>query len=145
MVGWIIPHSYNPDDPDAVKKLEKAETYEKHAIQVIGTMAKPATMTDDQFSAVKTEQLGLAHSGLGLVYFRRQDFDNAVKELQQATQAAANPDPADLYVLGVSLQHLDRPADASDAFTHCAQIPGGLQDRCKQSADTAKKQVTPSK
>lgn len=145
MVGWIIPHSYNPDDPDALKKLEKAENYEKHAIQVIGTMAKPATMTDDQFSSLKTEQLSIAHSGLGLVYFRRQDFDNSVKELQQATQASATPDPADLYVLAVSLQHLDRQSDAVDAFTRCAQIPGALSDRCKQSADAAKKLATPSK
>jgi tetratricopeptide (TPR) repeat protein len=145
IVGWMIPHAYNPDDPDALKNLDKAETYEKHAIEVVGTLVKPATMTDDQFAAMKTERLTLAHSGLGLVYFRRQDFDNAVKELQQATQGAASPDPTDFYVLAVSLQRLNRQSDAGDAFNSCAQIAGPLQDRCKQGADAAKKQGTPSK
>ena len=35
VVGWMIPHLYNKDDPDADKKLDKAENYEKHAIDVI--------------------------------------------------------------------------------------------------------------
>ena len=54
MIGWVIPHVYNPADPDALKNLEKAEKYEKHAIEVIGAMAKPASMTDDQFAAIES-------------------------------------------------------------------------------------------
>src|SRR5208282_4266188 len=30
IVGWIIPHDYNPESPDAAKNLDKAERYEKH-------------------------------------------------------------------------------------------------------------------
>jgi hypothetical protein len=30
-----------------------------------------------------------------------------------------------------------------DAFNQCGQIAGGMQDRCKQSADAAKKQIAP--
>jgi tetratricopeptide (TPR) repeat protein len=139
-VGWIIPHQYNPDDPDAAKKLEKAQIYEKHAIEVIGTMPKPAKFTDEQFAADKAQSLEQAHSGLGLVYFRNQDFDNAVKELQQATQIPETPDPTDVYALAVSFEQLNRYSEAADAFQKCSAIPGSLQDRCKQSAsaDAAK-------
>lgn len=145
ITGWVIPHVYNPDDPDAVKNLDKAERYEKHAIEVIGAMPKPAGLTDDQFAQSKAEVLSEAHSGLGLVYFRRQQSAESVLELQQATQAAASPDATDFYVLGMDLQKMSRYPEAADAFTHCSQIMGGLQDRCKQSADAARKQAAQPK
>jgi tetratricopeptide (TPR) repeat protein len=145
VTGWVIPHVYNPNDPDAAKSLDKAEQYEKHALEVIGAMPKPATMTDEQFTESKTALLSEAHSGLGLVYFRRQQSEDSVKELQQATQSALKPDPTDLFVMGIDLQTLGRNAEAADAFNRCAEIPGGLQDRCKQNADTAKKQTAQPK
>jgi tetratricopeptide (TPR) repeat protein len=139
VVGWVIPHLYDPNDPNKDKKLDKAASYEKHAIEILASIQKPANLNDEQFALAKSEKLTEAHSGLGLVYFRQQEFDDAIKELQLAT-ANASPDATDLYVLGVSFQQLNPPrnSDAADAFTKCSQIPGGLQDRCKQSANDAK-------
>jgi tetratricopeptide (TPR) repeat protein len=145
IVGWVIPHVYNPNDPDAAKNLDKGERYEKHAIELSGALTKPATMTDAQFLQSKSSALTEAHSALGLIYFRRQDPDDSVKELQEATQSSANPDATDLYVLGLELKGLNRNAEAADAFSRCGQIPGALQDRCKQSADAEKKQAPSSK
>jgi len=138
VVGWVIPHLYNKDDPDADKKLDRAANYEKHAIDLIPALPKPESLTDDQFAQAKQGRLSEAHSGLGLIYFRKQDFDNSVKELQLATQDNTNPDPTDLFALGVGLQQLSRNGEAADAFAKCGQIPGNLQARCKQSADQAK-------
>jgi tetratricopeptide (TPR) repeat protein len=138
VVGWVIPHLYNHDDPDAEKKLDKAESYEKHAIEVIPTLPKPDNLTDQQFADAKAGKLSQAHSGLGLVYFRLQDFPNSVKELQLATSGGGMPDPTDFYALGAGLMQLNRNSEASDAFSKCAEIPGGLQDRCKQMAAQAK-------
>lgn len=138
IVGWVIPHLYNKDEADADKKLDKAESYEKHAIDVIPTIPKPDNLSDEQFAQAKSEKLSQAHSGLGLVYFRQQDFANSVKELQLATSGTASPDPTDLYALGVGLMQTNRNSDASDAFTKCGEIAGGLQDRCKQMAAQAK-------
>lgn len=137
LVGWVIPHVYNPDDPDHEKKLDKAETYEKHALEVLPTVTKPAALTDDQFVTAKAQREVQIHSGLGLVYFRQMDFANAAKELQLATQGT-DPDATDLYVLGVTFQNLKQNSDAAAAFQKCSAIPGGLQDRCKQSAQSAK-------
>jgi len=141
IVGWVIPHVMNPSDPNASSDLDKSERYEKHALEVIATMVKPANMTDEQFSQTKTILLSQAHSGLGLDYFRRQQSEDSVKELQQATQSASPPDPTDFFVLGLDLQSLNRFGEAADAFNRCGQIPGALQDRCKQSAEAAKKQA----
>lgn len=138
-VGWVMPHVYNPNDPGASKQLDKAEQYEKRALQDLAALPKPADMTDQQFAAAKADKVAEAHSGLGLVYFRRQNFGDAAKELEQATQGSSHPDPTDYYALGAALQNTQQYSQASDAFDHCAQIPGSLQDQCKQSADAAKK------
>jgi tetratricopeptide (TPR) repeat protein len=140
IVGWVIPHTYNPNDPNAGANFNKAEKYEKHAVYLLGTLPKPANMTDDQFAQSKAEELAQAHSGLGLVYFRRQQFDESSKELQRSTQASSRPDPTDFFILGVDYENLKKNPEAAKAFDDCAQIASGLQDRCKQESDKVKKE-----
>jgi tetratricopeptide (TPR) repeat protein len=142
LVGWVIPHNYNPDDPNSEKRLNQAEVYEKHALMLIPNLPKPASLTDEQFAKAKDLAASQAHSGLGLIYFRRQDFADSVTELQVGEKLAAAPDAADFYVIGIDLQNLKRFSEAADAYQKCAQIPGGLADRCKQRADEAKKQAS---
>jgi tetratricopeptide (TPR) repeat protein len=144
-VGWTIPHVYSPDDPDADQELNKAETYAKHALDVMAKMPKPADLTDAQFEAAKARRTFQAHSALGLVYFRREDYANSAKELELSTKGNPVQDATDLFVMGVDLQNLNRYSEAEDAFTGCSQIVGPLQDRCKQSAVTAKAQATQAK
>jgi tetratricopeptide (TPR) repeat protein len=137
-VGWVIPHVYNPSEPNASQQLDKAQNYETKAIQDIPNLPKPANMTDEQFATAKAQKLAEAHSGLGLVYFRRQDYDKAAKELQLATQGNPSPDPTDYFALGAALQNTQQYSQAADAFDHCAQIAGSLQSQCKQYEDKAK-------
>jgi tetratricopeptide (TPR) repeat protein len=145
IVGWVIPHVFDPSSADAAAQLDKAEKYEKHAIDVIGVMQKPVSMTDDQFAQTKATVLSEAHSGLGLVYFRRGRYSESASELQQATQASASPDQTDYYVMGVDFDKQNKYPEAMDAYTKCGQIMGGLADRCKQGADTDKKQAAQPK
>ncbi len=145
LVGWVIPHFFDPSGADADKQLGKAETYEKHALDVLAKMPKPSGMSDSQFSAAKAQRQVQARSALGLIYFRRQDFDDSAKELQQSTQDNPSPDQTDLFVLGLDLQSMDRYRDAADAFDRCSQIPGSLRDRCIQDAELVKKQLPPAK
>jgi tetratricopeptide (TPR) repeat protein len=144
-VGWVIPHFFHPNDPDVDARLDKAESFEKRAIQAMEKMPKPDYLSESQFAALKAQKAVQAHSALGLVYFRREDYPNSVKELQQATQNNPNPDPTDLFVLGDSLENLNRYAEAAEAFDRCSQVPGSLQDRCQQNAAGAKKQAAHSK
>jgi hypothetical protein len=143
--GWVIPHFYNPHDENAEEQLAKAETLEKHAIEVLVTMAKPASLTDGQFAASKAQKATQAHSALGLVYFRREDYAHSAAELAQALQGNASPDQTDLYVLGIDYQNLSRFSEAADLFGRCAQALGNLSDRCKESADEAKHQAAQPK
>jgi tetratricopeptide (TPR) repeat protein len=139
VVGWVIPHQYDPRSPDAAKQLDEAEGYEKHALDVLDKLPKPKGVSDQQFAAMKGQKEQQAHSALGLVYFRRGDYAGSAKELQQSTQATSSPDPTDLYVLGTDLQKLDREADAEAAFKRCSQIAGPLQAPCQQNAAGEKK------
>ncbi|HYL46291.1 MAG TPA: tetratricopeptide repeat protein [Candidatus Limnocylindrales bacterium] len=141
LVGWVIPHSYDPNDIEAERKLDKAEAYEKRALEALPTLEKPAEMSDADFAKAKTEQTSTAHSGLGLVYFRRQQFAESSKELEQAIQLASKPDSADLYVLGIDYMQMKRYSDAADCFQKCAAVPGGLSAPCKQKAEQAKKEA----
>jgi len=145
MTGWVIPRVYKADDPDADQKLDKAERYEKHVIETMDTLAKPANIGDQQFAQYKTTELATAHSGLGLVYFREGKFEVSAKELQQATQGGGTLDATDLFVLGYDLQKLNRYSEAVDAFNRCAQIAGGMQNSCKQGASTAMSQAAQAK
>jgi tetratricopeptide (TPR) repeat protein len=126
---------------DADRRLDKAEVYEKQALEILPTMPKPEGTTDEQFAKAKAAAESQAHSALGLIYFRRQDVANSVSEMQKALTGQPNPDPVDLYVLGVGQFALKRYSDAADSFHKCGQIPGGMQDRCKSKESDAKKQA----
>jgi len=143
--GWVIPRAFTANEPDADKKLDKAETDEKHALDVISKMEKPASLTDQQFNQFKTGESAVAYSGLGLVYFRREKYAESAKELENAIQSEADPDPTDLFILGADFENLSRFKEAADAFSRCAQMAGSMQDRCKQYASSAGKQAAQAK
>jgi tetratricopeptide (TPR) repeat protein len=146
-IGWTIPHVYSPDDPDANQELAKAETFAKHALDVMATMAKPPGMSDAQFAAARAKRTFQAHSALGLVYFRREDYDKSASELKLATKGNPIQDQTDLFVLGVDLQNLNRFTEAAEVFGGCGQMPGPLQAQCKDNAvsSTAAAKLSPSK
>lgn len=145
VAGTTMARAYSPDDPDAAKKLEKAEGYDKHAIDVLKTFNRPTTMTQEHFDAYVKQVSSTAHSGLGLIYFRQSNFQDSINELQQAAQSATSPDPTDLLVLGADYQNLSQFKEAADAFGRCAQIPGPMQSGCKQYADQNAKQAAQAK
>jgi tetratricopeptide (TPR) repeat protein len=145
LTGWVIPRAYKHDDPDGDKRLDKAVAYEKHALAAIGALPKPDGVSNQEFDRYKTGEAAIAHSGLGLVYFRQHQFEDSAKELQAATSTAAKPDQTDYYVLGADFENLNQHKEAADAFNHCAQIAGGLQGNCKKFSDDAAKEAAQAK
>jgi VWFA-related protein len=140
-VGWVIPHVYDSDQPGGAEKLDEAEKYEKHALELIPTMAKPALLAGDDFAQAKISATSHAHGGLGLVYFRRQEYEESARELELATTGSGDADPVNLYVLGVALGKLNRSADSQEAFTRCGEIAGVLEQQCKRDAEAMKQRA----
>lgn len=135
-MAWTIAHVYEPRDANATEELAKAESCSKQALEVLSAMAKPTGISDEEFASAKARRAAQAHSALGLVDFRRNDYDNSAKELEQSPK-----DQTDNYVLGIDYAHLSRPADAAQAFHACSAIAGALQAACAKNAATAEGQA----
>lgn len=141
ILGQTLPRAWNANMPNAQAQLDKAEKFSKSAIELTPTIAKPAGLTDDQFTMAKNQTLAMAHGGLGLVYFRRGKYDLAVPEFEEATKVDPNPeiDPVNYYILAIAQQKTSHYDAAVVAFTKCASVAGSLQATCKSGADQAKK------
>jgi tetratricopeptide (TPR) repeat protein len=142
VLSQTIPRAMGPNTTEPEKQLAKAETYAKRAIEITPTLPKPEGMADQNFVVAKNETLSMAHSGLGLVYFRRGKYADAIPELEQSVKIDPNPspDPVNLYLLGMANQKASHFDEAAAAFTKCAAMAGGLQAACKSGADESKKQ-----
>lgn len=136
-VGWMIPHA-SPATPNYDQDLAKAEQYEKHSLELLNTLPKPANLTQDQFDQSKKAALSESHSGLGLVYFREKKFELSSAEMAEATTVATDSDPTDFFVLGLDDEYLQKYADSVKAYDACAQMSSALQDRCKKGSAEAK-------
>jgi tetratricopeptide (TPR) repeat protein len=139
VVGQTLPRAMNSKTPEPEKVLTKAEQYDRKAIELTPTLPKPASVSDEAFSTVKNQTLGMAHGGLGLVYIRRGKFSEAIPELNQAVTIDPTPDPVNYYLLGmanVKTSHFD---DSVAAYNKCASIAGAMQETCKKGAEEAKK------
>ena len=144
VLAQTIPRAMNANTPEKDKQLAKAEDYSKRAIEVTPTIPKPDGMADQNFMAAKNSTLSMAHSGLGLVYFRKGKFNEAIPELEQSVKIDPNPtpDPVNLYLLGLANQKASRFDDAAVAFTKCAELNSKLQANCRAGADESKKQAS---
>ena len=141
LMGQTLARTLNPKSPDAMAQLTKAETYSKRAIEVTPTLTKPAELTDEQFNNAKNNALEMAYSGLGLVYLQKGQYDQAIPTLEQSlkTDTHSEPDPVNLYLLGLANEKASHFDAAAAAFTKCAAIQSSLQANCKAGIDTAKK------
>jgi tetratricopeptide (TPR) repeat protein len=139
VVGQTLPRAMNSKTPEPDKVLAKAEQYDRKAIELTPTLPKPANITDDSFSTLKNQTLGMAHGGLGLVYIRRGKFSEAIPELNQAVTIDPTPDPVNYYLLGIANGKTSHFDDSAAAYNKCAAMPGAMQETCKKGAEEAKK------
>src|SRR6202162_1411648 len=139
VVAQTLPRAMNSKTPNPDKVLAKAEESARKAIELTPTLPKPATVTDDAFSAVKNQTLAMAHGGLGLVYIRRGKFSEAIPELNQAVTIDPTPDPVNYYLLGMANAKTSHFDDSAAAYNKCAAIAGAMQETCKKGAEEAKK------
>jgi tetratricopeptide (TPR) repeat protein len=142
MLGQTIPRVITANTPETQKQLEKAEKYAKQAIEQIPLVAKPANVSDQEFTQAKNQTLAIAHSGLALVDFRRGNLEGTIAELDQAAKLDPRGDATNYYVLGVANYNAKHYEGAAKAFTMCAEFSGNLQPTCKESAEKAKSLIT---
>lgn len=136
---WSTARSTRADALDAVQKYATAEKFGRRAVELLTALPKPELLTEEQFKKVRDEGLSMAHSGLGVVQWRRSQFADAASEFELAIKLTANPDPTDLFLHGVVLKATKRFTDAADAFGRCSLNPGPFQDSCKKEQADCRK------
>jgi tetratricopeptide (TPR) repeat protein len=129
----------NASTPGPDKRLAKSEAMCKKALDIVPTLQKPDTLTDEVFNQAKAWTMAMAYSGLGVVDYRRGKFADAIPNFQQSVKLSPQPDPVDYYLLGVCNEKTSHFDDAVEAFTKCSEIQGPIQATCKQSIEEAKK------
>ncbi len=102
--------------------MAQSEQYSKKALELVPTLTKPANLTDEQFIMGKNQIQALAYGGLGLVAFRRNNWSEAIPNLEQSLKYDPNPDPVNYFLLGVSNEKAAHFEDAIAAYTRCAAI-----------------------
>lgn len=107
------------------EQLDKAETYAKKAIALLGTAKKPDGVTDEQWQQQTSLQKGLALSALGQVSMERKDNAQAISNLRAAAPLL-KPEPGSYarnqYRLAFALLNLKRILEAKDALTQAASV-----------------------
>ena len=136
---WTTARGTRSDALDAPQKYNKAEKYGRRAVELLTALVKPETLTEEQFKKTRDEGLSMAHSGLGVVQFRRNLFTEAAAEFDLAVKLTANPDPTDLFLHGFVLKASKRHAEAAEVFGRCGLLPGPFQDTCKKEQAENKK------
>jgi tetratricopeptide (TPR) repeat protein len=140
LLAMAIPRRVKANTPDGPQQLQKAEVYAHHAIDLIPSMPKPATVDDSTFEKAKNDKLSLCHSGLGLQAINHQKFDDARNELTQAVQLATSPDPVDYYLLGNADAQASFLNGAVAAYDKCSAT-GPLVNQCKSREEAVKKDI----
>jgi tetratricopeptide (TPR) repeat protein len=142
LMGQTLARTLNSKSPNAIEQLNKAEQYSKRAIEVTPTLTKPDGLSDEQFMLAKNNALEMAYSGLGLVYLQKGKFSDAIPALEQSLKADTHPepDPVNLYLLGLANEKSSHFDAAVTAYTKCAAIQSSLQANCKSGIESAKKE-----
>jgi tetratricopeptide (TPR) repeat protein len=135
MLGQTLPRTITASTPEPDKRLDKAEQYSKRAIEGTLAIKKPDGFTEDEFEKAKSQTLAIAHSGLGLVNFRRGKYSEAIAELDQSVKLDPRADPVNYYLLGVAHHNSSHFSEAAAAFSKCAEFHGAMQATCKDSAE----------
>jgi tetratricopeptide (TPR) repeat protein len=141
LMSQTLARTFNPKAPNALEQLNKAEQYSKRAIEVTPTLPKPPEISDEQFLVAKNNALEMAYSGLGLVYLQKGKYTDAIPALEQSLKSDTHPepDPVNLYLLGLANEKASHFDAAVTAYTKCAAIQSSLQPNCKSGIETAKK------
>jgi tetratricopeptide (TPR) repeat protein len=138
VLGTNMARALNANTPDLQKHLDQAEAYCNKSLEALAASKKPADLSEDKFTEAKNQTAAVAHSGLGVVDFRRGKYKEAIPNLEQAVKLSGGNDAVDFYILGKANEAETNFDQALAAYTKCAAIPGGMQQPCQSSIQDVK-------
>jgi tetratricopeptide (TPR) repeat protein len=132
-------------DLDKEEKLSKAEKYAKDGLALIPGATKPnPQVTDAQWDALKKDDMARGHEALGMIALARKKYDDAAGEFKQATETAAEPQPATFIRLGGAYTDAGKPDQAIAALDKALAM-SNLPDQIKKVAQSEKERAEKAK
>lgn len=156
---WELAKAYRQRalDTQTLEPLDEARAVMRHAetlsreFELYATMANIEMLTaqgseNSAFYAMAVQSLrkalaarplsGIARLNLGYVYLQMADYRNAAKWLRNATKVPP-PDARSYYLLGLSLEKVDQPQAAYDAYRQALVINPDYREAADAAEDLA--------
>jgi tetratricopeptide (TPR) repeat protein len=126
---------------DATNKEKQVDDWGGKCIKALQDLIKPDNITDADFARSRDGKMAMCYSGLGLSAYNEGKVADAIKDFSMATKLeGAQPDPVDLYLLGVALSSSKQYPDAITAFQACIKDGDpGMTPRCQEELNNTKK------
>jgi hypothetical protein len=107
---------------DAAMKEKQVDEWGARCVTNLGSLTKPDGVTDADFARSRDAKLSMCYSGLGQTALFEGKNADAVKDLAMATKLeGSQPDPVDLYLLGMSLSANKQYSEAVTTFQQCVK------------------------
>ena len=138
MMAAIIAQSTREFDLDKEEKLGKAEKYVKSALELIPNAQKPnPQITDEQWDAMKKDDMAQAHVDLGMIASVRKKNDVAIGEYKLAVEGASQPDATTMVRLAAAQSDGGKADDAIGTLDKVLAMQG-LNPQVKNIAEQEK-------
>lgn len=126
---------------DAANKEKQVDDWGGRCIKALQELIKPENVSDADFARSRDGKMAMCYSGLGLSAYNEGHVTEAVKDFSMATKLEGpQPDPVDLFLLGVALSTNKQYPEAITAFQACIKDGDpGMTSRCQQELDSTKK------
>jgi len=112
---------------------------------LIPSATKPnPQVTDAQWEALKKDDAARGHEALGMIAVARKKYDDAAGQFKQATETAAEPQPATFIRMGGAYTDAGKPDQAIAALDKVLAMPN-LPDQIKKVAQSEKERAEKAK
>jgi tetratricopeptide (TPR) repeat protein len=106
-------------------RLSTAQNNASRALELIATMQKGISETDEQFQKRKQGLEADAHAALALVYMQGDESAKAIDEFKTAISLAEQPNPQLYFRMGEIYANEGKKDEAINAFTKASQLGQG--------------------
>jgi lipopolysaccharide biosynthesis regulator YciM len=126
---------------DAAMKEKQVEDWGNRCVTALQNLAKPDGVSDADFARSRDGKMAMCYSGLGQTVLIEGKVGEAVKDLQMATKLeGSQPDPVDLYLLGMALLNNKQYTEAVSEFEQCVKdTDQRMVPMCQEQLGNAKK------
>ncbi len=114
--------------------LDRAADAARHALELLDRVKAPKRIAPEDWTSAVAKLRARAHTALGMVQFKNDDRDGAMKEFQAALAAGAGDDSILHYRLGRLYAVNGQIAEARRELEHAALSPDKITPRpCEES------------